>query len=108
MSKTSIFSERSPSLVPTWQPQALLLDENKQTDLSCKYNCCAEMCPSRRFTFSLMKRAHKQTFHVKSQGDLAIDSFFLFFFSQALVLQQYCASNSEVTVFHGMFKAFED
>lgn len=34
--------------------------------------------------------------------------FFLFFFSQALVLQQYCASNSEVTVFHGMFKAFED
>lgn len=53
-----------------------------------------------------MNRAHKQTFHVKSQGDPANDS--LFFLYQALELHQICASISEVIVFHGTFKAFED
>ena len=47
----------SSTNLATWQPPALLFDENKQTDVSSKYNCCAEMCPSSRFTFPLMKHA---------------------------------------------------
>lgn len=69
------------------------------------------MLPSSRFTFPLMKRAYKQTFHIKYQGDLAINIFILFvylFLCQGLALQQYCASNSEVNVFHGTFKVFQD
>lgn len=62
--------------------------------VASKFNCCAELRPSSRFTFPLMKRAHKKTFHATSQGDLTVCFLGGFLYARPL----YCSTTVHQTL----------